>query len=995
MTTVYGGSVYPASADSFLPRLVDNVDDVIADHVNTALEAIENIQAKLGVDGDPVLDLGGVSFDSAGKAANPGAPGEPTLWVDNSGGPGFLLKYTDDIAGTITIGSSVWDRTGTVLSPTTVGDTLEISAGTASVPGLGIVGDPDTGGYGVSANVFGISAGGIERARFSAIVQLDTSSRIDIGVDTGAIRGDADINIATGTNTGRTLTLGNLVAVDVNVNAADLTLAATTDITFDALGMTTPLTVNQVGDLDLSGFTATSIVGALNEIKLKLPMLSSSTTHNLTVTESGSTCVSLSGGTDPVNFVLPPAGSALQVWYRFYRASQNLRIAAQSGELIYMSSGQSSRYWNAPQAVNTVILVCNGVDWLVMEGSGTWEKDSASVKSDYYTFNTPDFVDRGTDFLFEKSGDITFDALGMTTPLPVNQVGDLDLSGFTATSIVGALNELKSSSSTSLDSAYNGGRAITVDAGAITMTTPDTSNHGVLEITQLDVTNDPYALKVTNSFDVSTGVGANIELSSPGGGSGIVTRDGTMYLAGYSTSVNTSVGVAVIGSAGFSAESFLGVNHTGSGNAQVTITAEHLGGSGDTGIEILATDSGGGGGDVLLELAASNAGAGAADLDMDAKTSIGIGTATSAALGDSTINLGTVANTGRAINIGGYTNTNVTLKSDTLLTLDCGTSIRLGDSCITQIGNVGSTSHSLGADDLFVSGELEVDGAVWIDGGIVNSGYHKLEDNISVRFGSSNDSTLQYSTVQTADAVLWGLSSDSNSILFVEDGDSGYDFAHSAQTNPTVFVHSANQSTTEWLSAAHNQTNGVIDCGTGVVLVKQRKEVFIPIEWAQAGSSPPEAAGDIISGNGTLVGRGFSGSSVEDLTIPWIVPDDIDATAGITYQVHGVITAATAPASGEGVVFKMSGYSVGLGDSINGTFGTEVESEDTDLFASGCTTQYDAFVTGESGTVTVTNLAKNEKAFLHLERDTADADDDYVQDVGVMGITIFYTSRTA
>jgi len=127
MTTVYPASNYPTALDSFLPRLIDNTDEVIVNHQNTGFEAIENIQAKLGIDGDPIVGLGGVSFDPAGKAANPGAPGSPTLWVDNSGGPGFPLKYTDDTGAVLTVGESNWDRSGTKVFPATAGDYAEIT----------------------------------------------------------------------------------------------------------------------------------------------------------------------------------------------------------------------------------------------------------------------------------------------------------------------------------------------------------------------------------------------------------------------------------------------------------------------------------------------------------------------------------------------------------------------------------------------------------------------------------------------------------------------------------------------------------------------------------------------------------------------------------------------------------------------------------------------------------------------------------------------------
>lgn len=126
MTTIYPPVQYPIAYDSFLPRLIDNVDDVLASHPNTLLEAVENLQAKLGIDNDPVQGLGGVCFDPAGKAAYPGSPGVPGLWVDSLAGPGFILKYTDDLGATIDLGSGLFEKTGSMLYPKTAGDYLEI-----------------------------------------------------------------------------------------------------------------------------------------------------------------------------------------------------------------------------------------------------------------------------------------------------------------------------------------------------------------------------------------------------------------------------------------------------------------------------------------------------------------------------------------------------------------------------------------------------------------------------------------------------------------------------------------------------------------------------------------------------------------------------------------------------------------------------------------------------------------------------------------------------
>ena len=97
MTTTWGPIVFPTALDTFAPSLIDAVDEVIANHPNSLATAIRALETKLGIDNTPVTGLGGLSFHPGGKAANPGAVGSPTIWADNSGGPGFGLFYTDDI----------------------------------------------------------------------------------------------------------------------------------------------------------------------------------------------------------------------------------------------------------------------------------------------------------------------------------------------------------------------------------------------------------------------------------------------------------------------------------------------------------------------------------------------------------------------------------------------------------------------------------------------------------------------------------------------------------------------------------------------------------------------------------------------------------------------------------------------------------------------------------------------------------------------------------
>jgi hypothetical protein len=169
---------------------------------------------------------------------------------------------------------------------------------------------------------------------------------------------------------------------------------------------------------------------------------------------------------------------------------------------------------------------------------------------------------------------------------------------------------------------------------------------------------------------------------------------------------------------------------------------------------------------------------------------------------------------------------------------------------------------------------------------------------------------------------------------------------------------------------------------------------FIPIEWAEDGSAPPDAIAPVTAGNGTIQARefgGLSGSTVHDVVIPWEVPEDIVVASDIKFTVLGVVTSATYIKSNEDVSFKLSGYSVGSRDSISGTFGTEVE---VNLPATGYA-QYARFKSNQSRTVTITNLASGELVFLHLERDTADANDNYAQPIGVYGIVLEWTRNAS
>ena len=74
------------------------VDEVKANHPNSLGASVIAIETKLGVDGDPITGLGGVSFSAAGVSANPSLTTIPTIWVNSVG---HVLTYSYNSVDTI------------------------------------------------------------------------------------------------------------------------------------------------------------------------------------------------------------------------------------------------------------------------------------------------------------------------------------------------------------------------------------------------------------------------------------------------------------------------------------------------------------------------------------------------------------------------------------------------------------------------------------------------------------------------------------------------------------------------------------------------------------------------------------------------------------------------------------------------------------------------------------------------------------------------------
>ena len=132
------------------------------------------------------------------SATAPATPEDGQAWFDSTN---TVLKVWDGTAWQ-TSTPVVWSRTGTILSPTNAGDVVNISAGTAALPGLTPVGDVDSGLFSPGPDQVAISTNGTGR------LFVDASGRVGVGTATpeakfevagsAALRTDADVRLTLG-----------------------------------------------------------------------------------------------------------------------------------------------------------------------------------------------------------------------------------------------------------------------------------------------------------------------------------------------------------------------------------------------------------------------------------------------------------------------------------------------------------------------------------------------------------------------------------------------------------------------------------------------------------------------------------------------------------------------------------------------------------------------------------------------------------------------------
>lgn len=121
-----------------------------------------------------------------------------------------------------------------------------------------------------------------------------------------------------------------------------------------------------------------------------------------------------------------------------------------------------------------------------------------------------------------------------------------------------------------------------------------------------------------------------------------------------------------------------------------------------------------------------------------------------------------------------------------------------------------------------ITGTLTVNGAVDFDSSFT------LDNNQQFVFGTSAGFLMQPQGGLDQFTFLVGDNVAGNQIVLGNSGCAGQDFDHALTTNPTFFVHSdtcPDTANDEWVSITHDQTDVVIDAGSGDIKIEDEVEV--------------------------------------------------------------------------------------------------------------------------------------------------------------------------
>lgn len=217
------------------------------------------------------------------------------------------------------------------------------------------------------------------------------------------------------------------------------------------------------------------------------------------------------------------------------------------------------------------------------------------------------------------------------------------------------------------------------------------------------------------------------------------------------------------------------------------------------------------------------------------------------------------------------------------------------------------TSQSYNAPGDVVLDRLEVNTEIRCDGNLFVSGWGRFHDNAEQYFGDSDDAVIMYDTAQTPDALFLGVSTDSRVLIIAERVDKGTDLSHAQQTNPTVYIHSADVTdTAQWISLAHDQTDGILSAGTGLKLTTGANG---DLEFNPNGTGSVVSSADVFLANSKKI---YYGPSTADPAIYGdgfygiVVYQSSDITAGDFFQITSDAAAELDGSSGSQSFVKIT-----------------------------------------------------------------------------------------
>lgn len=182
-------------------------------------------------------------------------------------------------------------------------------------------------------------------------------------------------------------------------------------------------------------------------------------------------------------------------------------------------------------------------------------------------------------------------------------------------------------------------------------------------------------------------------------------------------------------------------------------------------------------------------------------------------------------------------------------------------------------------DNITVSGTILRTGGAW------NS-----TDDIGVGFGAADpDARIEWETTQTVDALVIGLGTG-RILQIMELGDMATDWGLGSQTNPALYIHSADAgTTTDYVKITHDQTNGIIDVGgtTVITMAITTGDVTIAGDLVVSGAGPHAMGGPTGNNNRMRLQGSYTSGGVSN-TATMLRVDGVLTGAGGDTQFQGV-----------------------------------------------------------------------------------------------------------